>query len=504
MTTTPNGRLDVRLVPAALTTWMVTAAGLSWGLGLWLASLCVGAGAAWSVAAYRRPRLRTATAAVLGTAIVGAGFGISIALRCEAVGAHPLARRVGTAARVTVTPAESPRRAGPGRVMFRGDLTRIESAGSTGAVTVFAPAMDFGGLIAGQPATFRARIARPGRSDLTVATLTAVGRPEIGRPTALQDAARAVRERFAAAAREALPTDQAAILPGLVLGDTSAVAAATTADFRSAGLTHLTAVSGANVTIICGVVLLSAILVGPRVAVGLAALALAVFVVVVQPTASVLRAAVMAAIGLMAVLSGRRRQAVPVLAATVIALMALSPALAVDLGFALSVSATAALVVLAPVWSARLAAKGWPKPLADAVCVTLAAQAVTAPLIAAVSGQFSVVSLLANLAVTVVVPPITVFGTAAAAVVCLCAPVAGLLIRFTGPEVWWLLRVAHFAGGLPGATVPVPSGWPGFAAVSAAIAMTVLGWRLRWFRLACCAGSLCLAAWSVSGLVGAA
>lgn len=500
--TAPHARLDVRLVPAALTCWVVTAAGLTWGLGLWLSSLCVGAGAAWSVAARRRPGLRIATAAVLGTAIVGAGFGISIALRCDAVSAHPLSRRVGGAAWVTVTPAENPRRAGPARIMFRGGLTRIDGAHSDGEVTVFARAIDFGQLSAGQPATFRARIARPGRRDLTVATLTAVGRPEIGRPTALQDAARAVRERFAAAAREALPADQAAVLPGLVLGDTSAVPAATTADFRTAGLTHLTAVSGANVTIICAVMLLSAHLVGPRAAVVLAALALAVFVVVVQPTASVLRAAVMAAIGLMAVLSGRRRQAVPVLAATVMTLMALSPDLAVDLGFVLSVSATAALVVLAPVWSARLVARGWPKPVADTVCVALAAQAVTAPLIAAVSGQLSLVSVLANLAVSVVIPPITVLGTAAAAVVCLCAPVAGLLIRFTGPEVWWLLRVAHFAGRLPGAAVPVPSGWPGFAAVSAAIAMTVLLWRWRGFRFGCAAGALCLAAWSVSGLVG--
>ncbi|PWQ88485.1 competence protein, partial [Enterococcus faecium] len=83
-------------------------------------------------------------------------------------------------------------------------------------------------------------------------------------------AAHHLRTRFADAARLALPPDQAAMLPALVLGDTSAVPATATAEFRRSGLTHLTAVSGANVTIVCGAVLLSAVVIGPRAAVALA------------------------------------------------------------------------------------------------------------------------------------------------------------------------------------------------------------------------------------------
>ena len=203
-------------------------------------------------------------------------------------------------------------------------------------------------------------------------------------------------------------------------------------------------------TIVCGAVLLTAALVGPRVAVALAALALVAFVIVVQPSASVLRAAVMGAITLLAVASHRRRQAIPVLSASVIALMIGAPELAVDVGFALSVSATAALVVVAPVWSRRLVGRGWPKPLADAVSVAVAAQLVTAPLVAGISGTFSVVAVAANLAVAAVIAPITVIGTAAAALSALWPAGAQLLIRFTGPELWWLLKVAHWAAGVPG------------------------------------------------------
>ena len=79
-----------------------------------------------------------------------------------------------------------------------------------------------------------------------------------------------------------------------------------------------------------------------------------------------------------------------------------APELAVDVGFACRCRRPA-LVVIAPVWSRRLVGRGWPKPLADAVSVAVAAQLVTAPLVAGISGTFSVVSIAANLAVAAVI-----------------------------------------------------------------------------------------------------
>ena len=233
---------------------------------------------------------------------------------------------------------------------------------------------------------------------------------------------------------------------------------------------------------IVAITLLSAAVVGPRVAVGLAAVALFAFVVVVQPSASVLRAAAMGSVMLLGIVARRRRQAVPALAATVLVLMVISPDLAVDVGFALSVSATAALVTIAPGWSRRLVARGWPKPLADAVCVACAAQLVTAPLVAAISGQLSVVSVLANLLVAPVITPITILGTAAAAVGWIWPTVAQLLIRFTGPELWWLLHIARWSAAVPGAAVSVPSGFGGallLGLTTIAVALLVAAWRRR-------------------------
>jgi competence protein ComEC len=158
-------------------------------------------------------------------------------------------------------------------------------------------------------------------------------------------------------------------------------------------------------------------------------------------------------------------------------------------------------VIVAPIWSRRLVAAGWPRALADAICVACAAQLATAPLIAGISGRLSVVSAAANLSVAALIAPITVLGSAAAAL-CLCWPAgAQLLIRFTGPELWWLLRIAHAAAGVPGASVPVPSGLSGVVAVGAGGLLAVLLWRWRWFRAAVALAACTLLAWSLSGLL---
>ena len=494
---------DLRLVPAAGTAWAVTAAGIVWpgggALPAALLSVALTVAVGWWGSTRSAAGGRTLAAGVVAVAAVGAAMAVAITLRTDHLDRHPLTDRYGTVAGVVVTPTEIPRPLGGGRLMFRGTLRSADGQRMSGRVVVFASAARYGELIAGQPAGFTARIGRPARRDLTVATLSATGSPVPGDAPALLRAAHRVRAGFAESARAVLPAEQAAMLPALVLGDTSAVSGRVTAEFRAAGLTHLTAVSGANVTIVCGAVLLSAAVVGPRCAVAAAAVALVAFVIVVLPSASVLRAAVMAAITLLAMVSHRRRQAIPALAASVLGLVVAAPELAVDAGFALSVAATAALIVIAPAWSRRLTARGWPKPLADAVSIATAAQVVTAPLIAGISGRLSLVSIAANLAVAVVIPPITVLGTVAAALGACWPDGAQLLIRFAGPEVWWLLEVARWSAAVPGSAVPVPSGVAGVTVVAGGAVAAVLLGRRPWIRWATAGTVLSLVAWTVAG-----
>ncbi|MBV9320260.1 MAG: competence protein, partial [Mycobacterium sp.] len=160
-------RLDVRLVPAALTGWLVTAAGIVWSVGAVLASLCVVVAAVSGALLWHAERrldptalLRTVSVALLAIGVVGAGFGFAIALRAHAVRHHPITAAFGRAAPVTVTPTESPLSVGSSRLMFRATLQRLGPDEISGRVVVFASARDFGEVMVGQPVRFDARITR--------------------------------------------------------------------------------------------------------------------------------------------------------------------------------------------------------------------------------------------------------------------------------------------------------------------------------------------------------
>lgn len=490
--------LDLRLVPPALAAWAATAAGIMWPIGYFSAAV-LGVGAL--AVHVSRHRLNKAFAgAALVVLIAGVGFSVAAAIRRDGVQSHPLRSRVGDVVAVQLRVSDDPRSIAGGRAMLRADLVALGDPAlpSAGPVVVFGSVSLLGAMAVGDTVQLRAMVTRPTRRDLTVAMLNATGEPRVIDRSPIHGAANGVRDRFVEVARTVLPADQAALLPALVLGDTGALDAGTVAMFRTSGLTHLMAVSGANVSIVCGAMLLLGRLIGLRASVVLAGLVLVGFVILVRPSPSVLRAAVMGAIGLLGVLTARRRQAIPALAATTLILLTLSPGLAVDIGFALSVVATAALVVLAPRWSLRLTARGWPKPLADALCIAVAAQVVTAPLIAAISGSVSVASIAANLVAGCVIAPITILGTAAAGLAVISPPTAGVLLRFCGPELWWLLRVADYAAAGGSTAVPVPSGAVGFVMVAVLLGISVWLWRRRWFRGLAWSAALCVFALVIS------
>jgi competence protein ComEC len=230
-----------------------------------------------------------------------------------------------------------------------------------------------------------------------------------------------------------------------------------------AGLTHLVAVSGTNLSLIVGTValLLRRLRASPRTIAVLGGLVLVGFVIIARPSPSVLRAAVMAAIALAALATGRQRSALPVLAAATLVLLVWQPALSVNLGFALSVAATAALLVIAPGWVQALRRRGVPAGLAEPVAVAAAAHLVTMPLIAGLSGRISLVAIPANVLAEPVVAAATVLGLLAAISSVIWLPAAALFAQLAGWPCRWLVWVAEYFGSLPGASVPWPSGVAG-------------------------------------------
>jgi competence protein ComEC len=483
--------VDLRLVPVALALWVGTLVGPRLTPGLLLAAALLPAGVV--AVLVRRPRRWSALAA---GALVGLALaGVTGAVRGFAREASPLraAADEGRTVAVELELAGDPRRlsgAGLGRVVADATVT-VVAAGDRrhrvdDAVLLFAPAEAWADVLPGQPVQARVRVAPPQAGQPLVAVLSARGPPTLlGPPGAVQELAGTVRDGLAAAAARVLDPRPAGLVPGLAVGDTRAMDPVLTEEFRRAGLTHLTAVSGANVAIVVACVLwpLRRRAVDRRVQAMVAGIALVAFVVLARPSPSVVRAAAMGAVALLALASGRSRAAVPALAAAVVVLLLLDPVLAVDPGFALSVAATAAIVLLAPGWSRRLRARGCRPLVADALAVSAAAGSATAPLIAGIDGTVSLVSLPANLLAAPAVAPVTVLGLAAAVVAPVVPPVADALVWLAGWPARWLDTVAATAAGLPDGAVAWPAGTGG--AVLLTCLLLLLGgllWRFRRLR----------------------
>ncbi len=173
-------------------------------------------------------------------------------------------------------------------------------------------------------------------------------------------AAQAIRESLARSLPDA-PPGGSALVAGLAIGDEQHMSPELVEQMRNSGLAHLTAVSGGNVAMVVGAVLGIAWIVRlPVVVRVLSALAaLGFYVVVVHPQPSVLRAAVMGSAVVVSLVVGGRRSGPSILAAAVLILVVLAPSLSARWGFALSVAATAGIVLLAPALQKAVTESRW-------------------------------------------------------------------------------------------------------------------------------------------------
>ncbi|GAA3560300.1 ComEC/Rec2 family competence protein [Amycolatopsis ultiminotia] len=489
---------DFRLVPAAIAGWAGALAGLRFG---WWAAVAVGAlavGAALVLLARGRRRFLGASGALLFLGLVAA---IPTAARIhdaehDVLGA---AAERGTVASLRVEISERPRpihqagyadqQAGTRSVAIP---ARVEAAtvdgravGSTGRVLLLAPVAGWGKLLPGQEVVASGRLAPARGGELTVAVLSVRDGPaEVGPASWWQRAAEALRSGLHSLC-SILPEEPAGLLPGLVLGDTSALPQQVEQEFTASGLTHLMAVSGGNVAIVCGAVLLVCRLLraGPKLSASAAGACLVGFLVLVGPEPSVVRAGVMGAVGLLALALGRRGSALPALAFAVCVLVAWDPAMAVDFGFALSVLATAGLVLLAPRWADSLARRGIPPGYAEGLAVPLAAFVVTAPVIAGMAGTISLVSVITNVLAAPVVAPVTVLGVLATVVGPWWTGAGHVLVRLADPEARWLITVARHGARAPGAVLGWPGGWLGGVCAAGILVLVVVVLRFRRLRV---------------------
>jgi competence protein ComEC len=293
----------------------------------------------------------------------------------------------------------------------------------------------------------------------------------------LARAANDARALVLAGSQHLAPVDRA-LLAGFLLGDTRGVPDSLTEQFRAAGLTHLTAVSGENVAFVLALFapILRRLALRGRVA---GALTLLVFFgTMTRWEPSVLRAIAMAVLAVVAGYIGRPTVGLRMLVLAAIALLVADPFLLHSVGFLLSCAASLGIAVLAQPISARLRGPGWVR---EVLGVTAAAQIGVAPVLIPVFGSMPLVALPANLVAVPLAAPLTMWGLAAGVVGGLARPLSPAIPRVlevpTVALLHALIAVADLASRVPIA-VDGRAAWA-FVAVGA---LTAAGYRARRLR----------------------
>jgi competence protein ComEC len=276
-----------------------------------------------------------------------------------------------------------------------------------------------------------------------------------------------IRERAMAGLGEGMPAREAALARGFVLGEDDGLDPGTKEDFIRAGLSHLTAVSGENVTLLAllAMPILAAFGIPLRERLVWVIGLIAVYVPLAGSAPSIQRAGVMGAAGLLATLTGRRTSRLYALGLALVVTLAIDPSVASDVGWQLSFAAVLGIVLLAaPIrnWLLVRLAPGssasaggrsgsaspsrtagpWRRALAEGIAVTVAATLATAPLIAFVFEEVSLTSLAANVLAMPAVAPAMWLGMVSAAL----AQIPGIpLAPINGLDALLLAYVAQVA-----------------------------------------------------------
>lgn len=472
---------DLRLVPTALLTW--AACTLAIGLparGATTLAVCLAAvGAATAVAARRvapgppgRDRWGvTVTLALVMAAVACGTTAVQVGVREAGV----LARLAEDREQATLTGrvVGDPVRVGQWGERYRVRL-HVEHVQGPGAAGGSAADVDvtggpgWGTVRHGATVRGAGTLERAPRADDVVASLRAPGPPRVVEAAGGGAATVELLRRGLRHVTAELPPDQRGLVVGTAIGATEDIPAHLRQAMRDAGLTHVTAVSGAHFAVLAVTVLalLGALPVAPPVrAVVLGATALA-FVHLVHGGASVVRAAAAAAVWALALVLRRPARAVPALAGGATVLLLVDPWLARSYGFVLSVAATAAIVLLAPALVARRP-RGLPRSVAAVVAVPLAAQVVCAPVIVLLDPVVTTYAVPANVLAAPALLPATLLGLLATVLSPVVPGVAEVVARCAAVPASWVGQVARATAGLPGARLPWLAGPPG--AVSLAV-----------------------------------
>ncbi len=274
-----------------------------------------------------------------------------------------------------------------------------------------------------------------------------------------------LRLKLDRALARSLPEPEASLASGILIGFDGNLPDDLYGDFRDTGLAHIVAVSGTNVSLVTAIVFaLCTPWLGRKAAIWPAGVMAIAYVLAAGASASVVRAGIMAGVFLFGAYLGRQRSGLAALAAATVAMNAVQPGLVLEVGFQLSVAATAGLIAFAPwieagiVTGLRRIRSGFvPRSIVQVAALTLAATFATLPISWHTFGRVSLIGPVANIvveplfAIAFVMSGLTaVGGVASDQAGWLC----GLLAFY---PLAAMCKTAELLAMLPGASIAVPA-----------------------------------------------
>ena len=307
----------------------------------------------------------------------------------------------------------------------------------------------------------------------------------VARPQGWQRWVRELRERLVQACA-GLTEQGRALVPGMAIGDDRAMGPELRRAFRTASLSHLTAVSGSHLAIVLGVApyLLPKSRRGRIFGMGIVLLG---FVALVGPTPAVLRAVLSSGSALLGALIGRNGQGVATLGAVVLGMLLLDPWCSRDFGFALSCAATFGVLI-----PARICVRSGLSRLREdsvfgrflarllaVIAVPACCAMMTAPILLMMQPGLPLYAVLANLVAAPAVAPATLLALGTTLLAPLWMPGAVMLAHLSSVCTAWIATTARVIADLPGASFEPGSAVSLLFAVLTAACIFFLIWKYR-------------------------
>lgn len=271
-----------------------------------------------------------------------------------------------------------------------------------------------------------------------------------------------IRDNVARTVKQIMQQPEASFLSGILVGRDEDIPDNLKNAFQETGTSHLVAISGFNITIVAGLILaLAGRLLPGRWSVWAAIVILAGYTVMAGASASVVRAAIMGALAMVGKSIGRNRTAVNSLGLAAMVMVIFNPLIIRDIGFQLSVAATAGILLIgAPLndwFVARKTSDDKPpevnafwRTAGDSVVITLSAQLTTLPFLLYHFHRYPLIGLLVNPFVLPVQPAAMIIGGFAAIAGMIWLPLGKIIASVAWIPLAYTTKIVEFFSGLRG------------------------------------------------------